>query len=1219
MERPFFKFGSAELEEKYRQSADVEVWQEVLDEIRLRESKRDKPKRKQLELCEEIERAILEARNPSGEATQPELKFKAQKKRSPGNERRREKPDQPRTASRSQKRDEHIDAGASGGATGASDPDAASDDAEERNTVRRDRLGSIRPVGNLPDTPEKWVIPPSTKLAPSWKADDPVINRHEAALRALIFELKRKSVGAIQVVVQNGRKTNLEGEGSSYQFPWAGDEDLFEGASVTAIADGVRTTGRLVSLSAQSLIVSLQADVGAEITACTLIIDNTAMLEALADRLKAISDGEDTAFNLKLAEAAIENNSSLVEIEMTGEVLAGLNQRQSEAVRKAASASVFFLWGPPGTGKTKTLSSINQVLYRADKRVLICSNTNQAVDQVLATLCAGLAKSAGGPERAEALVDGHFVRVGRIADDGPLSPWNEWVTIDGIVARKSVELIEMRSKLESDEKRVTHESQRARNIVGLFEQLDRADHSYKAAVSRNQACARDLQVRKDQRANSIEKQIALQKELNLSDTGGLVARLLRRRPEEIRIDLEKVTAEIAEADLLLDFAGRELQAASQALQQSEEAFRAAKQRVSGLDKEKASAEVKVADEKLSEIRREIAEINGKLENVAKTVVNDARVVGATATKLFLSPKTFTNFDAVIVDEASMLVLPALFHAAGLAKERVVISGDPRQLPPIVQSNEAVILNEIGEDVFSASHVDEAEDGANITQLEEQFRMNAEICDLISGPIYKGKLRTAKARETGPRAQSEMFSATVTLVDTSAIGPFVAKDPAGSKFNLMNAVLIRNICQHLSEGGLDSKKDIGVIAPYAAQKKLIQRILKDNGMPEITAGTVHRYQGDEKKLILLDLTDGLGLRGVGPWFQADHYNDVGAKLFNVAISRAMEHLVFIGDLAWLDKKLPGRSLLRGWLHSAQQQGQVIDARKVLALTPISDEFEKYGVPVSLSREAVETGLFNESDFDAAVHADIGRAQKGVAIWSAFVTPDRAAKFAGMFGALSQKGVRIRCVLRPPWNNGSMDREIGEEAFRILEGAGCTVDTRLNMHEKAVIIDDRIVWFGSLNPLSHTGKTGEMMARIEGGEVSRQIAAFLSINATSRAEQREGLAYEAENPPCGCGKTKAVYARSKYGKFWRCLDGECDWKGNDRQANRSEGKMPDLGPAPDCPKCGGEMIARNSARGAFFGCKRYPACDGKSSAPSKAFAGKKRRAANGVSKRGAGRRR
>ena len=46
---------------------------------------------------------------------------------------------------------------------------------------------------------------------------------------------------------------------------------------------------------------------------------------------------------------------------------------------------------------------------------------------------------------------------------------------------------------------------------------------------------------------------------------------------------------------------------------------------------------------------------------------DARIVGATGTRTFLRPLEFAAFDVAIIDEASMILQPAVFHAAGLDK------------------------------------------------------------------------------------------------------------------------------------------------------------------------------------------------------------------------------------------------------------------------------------------------------------------------------------------------------------------------------------------------------------------------------------------------------------------------------------------------------------------------------------------------------------------------
>ena len=56
------------------------------------------------------------------------------------------------------------------------------------------------------------------------------------------------------------------------------------------------------------------------------------------------------------------------------------NAPQKEAIQKALSNRVTYIWGPPGTGKTATLGFVIANLLNQGKRVLFVSNTNRAVD-----------------------------------------------------------------------------------------------------------------------------------------------------------------------------------------------------------------------------------------------------------------------------------------------------------------------------------------------------------------------------------------------------------------------------------------------------------------------------------------------------------------------------------------------------------------------------------------------------------------------------------------------------------------------------------------------------------------------------------------------------------------------------------------------------------------------------------------------------------------------
>jgi superfamily II DNA or RNA helicase len=60
-----------------------------------------------------------------------------------------------------------------------------------------------------------------------------------------------------------------------------------------------------------------------------------------------------------------------------------LHEDQLKALQSALGRDLTFIWGPPGTGKTHTIGTITEYLYRDKHTVLIVSHTNTAVDQAI--------------------------------------------------------------------------------------------------------------------------------------------------------------------------------------------------------------------------------------------------------------------------------------------------------------------------------------------------------------------------------------------------------------------------------------------------------------------------------------------------------------------------------------------------------------------------------------------------------------------------------------------------------------------------------------------------------------------------------------------------------------------------------------------------------------------------------------------------------------------
>jgi superfamily I DNA and/or RNA helicase len=127
----------------------------------------------------------------------------------------------------------------------------------------------------------------------------------------------------------------------------------------------------------------------------------------------------------------------------------------------------------------------------------------------------------------------------------------------------------------------------------------------------------------------------------------------------------------------------------------------------------------------------------------------------------------------------------------------------------------------------------------------------------------------------------------TFVDTAGASWDEELEPDGeSKRNPEEAVFIVGKAKRLVELGL-APEDIAVIAPYAAQVRLIRERM-DCG--DIEVDTVDGFQGREKEAVLISLVRSNSNGEIG--FLSD------VRRMNVAMTRARRKLFIVGDSATL---------------------------------------------------------------------------------------------------------------------------------------------------------------------------------------------------------------------------------------------------------------------------------------------------------------------------------
>jgi AAA domain len=563
----------------------------------------------------------------------------------------------------------------------------------------RGKIGSIRPCGRIAGVPGRTTFPSVRDFELEVGKNATRIEKFIAALRALIRDMRRRGSGMRIFTLEHGEAIALDGRERGYRFPYDGDAELFEGAKVT-IALGNRTCdGKIVSISAPWLIVSCEEDLGATIGSCVLRIDNTAMIESLADRLEKVRNGE-ANLNLSLADDVLDNREAQIPLAAIGnwpKSEQSLNSKQKELVTHALANAVTYLWGPPGTRKTYSLSTLNQLLFDEGKRILICSNTNQAVDQVLESLCQTLGI-------AHPILDaGLVLRVGKTEG---LSDFKAYVTIDGIVHRKSLDLQKRKALLEREIQQIRSTCESARRVSDAFQKLDEVKREREDWANQRAALIKsnsDAIAAEQQASRSLAK---LETALEKRRVAGIIRRMVTRSESTLRAALsiaqvrkDKETGWLREHRLALVDPKRQVQ--ERDVDTRRETLLAA---LRGQDRIAAQRLAGEEEKRVAPALREVAEIDKALEGIEKAVMADARIIGATVTKTYLSPDQFKNFDVVIIDEASMVMLPAMYYVSGLAKEKVIVSGDFRQLSPIVPTEQDAIKQVIGLDVFQAAGI-----------------------------------------------------------------------------------------------------------------------------------------------------------------------------------------------------------------------------------------------------------------------------------------------------------------------------------------------------------------------------------------------------------------------------------------------------------------------------------------------------------------------------------
>jgi len=292
------------------------------------------------------------------------------------------------------------------------------------------------------------------------------------------------------------------------------------------------------------------------------------------------------------------------------------------------------------------------------------------------------------------------------------------------------------------------------------------------------------------------------------------------------------------------------------------------------------------------MKREAKRLMGDAKRLERQAINSildqADVICATTT---FNPDTLADrwFELAVIDEACQSTEPGCWVPL-LRSDRVVLAGDHQQLPPTVLSSEAA------QQGFAKSLMERQIElyGDDVAKmLTVQYRMHHQIMNFSSSQFYQNELKAHPSvvdhtlDEIDGIEPSEFSGRIMSFIDTAGAGWDEELEPNGlSKRNPNEANLVVKKVQTLLNAGLP-KNDIAVIAPYAAQVRLLRDLFAGEG-PEVD--TVDGFQGREKEAVVISLVRSNPQNEIG--FLADR------RRMNVALTRARRKLIVIGDSSTL---------------------------------------------------------------------------------------------------------------------------------------------------------------------------------------------------------------------------------------------------------------------------------------------------------------------------------
>ncbi|CAG5093618.1 Similar to SETX: Probable helicase senataxin (Homo sapiens), partial [Cotesia congregata] len=288
--------------------------------------------------------------------------------------------------------------------------------------------------------------------------------------------------------------------------------------------------------------------------------------------------------------------------------------------------------------------------------------------------------------------------------------------------------------------------------------------------------------------------------------------------------------------------------------------------------------------------------SGKRAYLENKLLSTADIITCTLSSCYTQPmelafgnRSSKKISVCIVDEATQSTEPETLIPLMLGVLKLVLVGDPQQLPATVLSSRAKELN-YDKSLFSRIHEKFMSELENpIISLNTQYRMAHPIVYWPNRFFYSNQLQSSVKPIVWPYSPYKVFN----LTSVQDNNQFSNSDEATYVVNLIHAIV--------TGANLDKVEGvirIGVITPYQDQRKIIQRKMEEKftSVPDNIknrfirqVSTVDGFQGQEREIIIMSC-----VRSNGIGFLTDR------QRLCVALTRAKHSLFLCGNFKTFEK-------------------------------------------------------------------------------------------------------------------------------------------------------------------------------------------------------------------------------------------------------------------------------------------------------------------------------